>query len=122
MNKYAHKALSYEINLFHIFIFCLIIFIKIINIQSKEYCKIITYSNHNYYIITQNKILFYNNAMKTTNEILTFVNDQIITQSEDLKMISSATFNSLINIILIKYYIYILSDEGMCYFNKKLMK
>jgi hypothetical protein len=58
--------------------------------------------------------------MKTTNEILTFVDDQIITQSEDLKMISSATFNSLINIILIKYYIYILSDEGMCYFNKKL--
>ena len=26
----------------------------------------------------------------------------------------------MINIILIKYYIYILSDEGMCYFNKKL--
>ena len=53
MNKYTHKTISYEINSFHIFIFCLIIFIKTINVQTKQYCKIITYSNNNYYIITK---------------------------------------------------------------------
>ena len=49
-----------------------------------------------------------------------FGDDQVISSSEDLKMINSGIFSSMISLILIKHYLFVLSDEGDLYCNKKL--
>ena len=58
MNKNEYKISSYEKKV-NIMIFFLIIFIKIINMQTEQYCKLISFSKDNYYIITQKEIKFY---------------------------------------------------------------
>ena len=80
--------------------------------QTNEYCKLISFYNNDYYIITLNEISFYNNDQKTTNVIHQFDEDQIITSSEILQMISYGSFFQDLNFILIKDYLYLVTDSG----------
>ena len=88
--------------------------------QTEQYCKLISFSKDNYYIITQKEIKFYNKTKKTTEIVKTFEGDQIITSQEVLKMISYGSFFQNLNLVSIKHYLYALSDSGYIHCIKKL--
>ena len=122
MTKNVEKyILSFYIN--HVnFIYILIILIKAIKIGSFSFFKTIPTLNNRYYMITPTNIIFFNNIanMQVPKYIFTF--DQIIQSEEDLEKIYYGRFNedSVTHLLIVKDYVYALSDSGNYVCNKKL--
>ena len=122
MAKNVEKfILSFYIN--HVnFIYILIILMKAIKICSFSFFKTIPTLNNRYYMITPTNIIFYNNFESRPDTKHIFKNDQIIASEEDLEKIYYGRFNEIssAHLLIIKDYVYAISDVGDNYCNKKL--
>ena len=97
-----------------------IIILNALIINSLQILKTIHLSNNNYYMITTDNLYYYTdgNTTNTKNIInmITFLNDQIITTYEESEMNSLSHFESSSIIIIIKHYIYSVSNDNFfCY-------
>ena len=122
MTKNVEKyILSFYIN--HVnFIYILIILMKAIKIGSFSFFKTIPTLNNRYYMITPTNITFFNNIRTIQDPKHTFIDDQIIGSEEDLEKIYYGRFNeySEAHLLIVKDYVYALSDGGSYFCNKKL--
>ena len=109
---------------YNIFIFQKIILLtfvlKFINIKSLQNFKSIYLSNDCYLIVRPENITIFNNIYNNTNHVYQFVDDQIITTTEESEMISFGVFkNDSIspNLLVVKNYIYAIQNQNhLCNF------
>jgi len=110
-----HQNISNVLNIFIL----LILFIKI---NSFSFFKTIPTLNNRYYIITPYKLIFLNNYHNNYDTKVTFIDNQLIESEEDYEKISYGRFNNITidqpNLLMIKNYVYALSDSGNVYCNK----
>ena len=96
-----------------LFLFGIIILIKVINAQTNGYSKSFTLPNTNFYIVYSNSIVYF--VINGGGGILTYFDgDAILSSDEEIDLISFGTYCNYNTIYLIsaKHYIHVLSDEG----------
>ena len=115
------NILSFYINRINI-IHILIIFMKAIKSYSFSFFKTIPTLNNRYYMITPTNLVFYNNIESRPDPKHTFLDDEIITSEEDLEKIYYGRFTEISTayLLIVKDYIYAISDGGDCFCNRKL--
>ena len=117
-NKF--NILQYISNFINIFI----LLILLIKIKTFAFFKTIPTIRNRYYIITPNKLIFLNNIKGNYDTKVEFNNEQMIESQEDYGKISYGRFNNITfelpHLIIIKNYVYALSDGGNVYCDKLL--
>jgi hypothetical protein len=96
-----------------------ILLILTIKIKTFSFFKTIPLLNNKYFIITPDNLIFFNNNYNT-NDIKVYFNNEQKTESEDeYEKISYGRFNAetQAQLLLIKNYIYAISDDGNAYCN-----
>ena len=104
------------------FICILIILLNSITIHSFSFFKTIPTLNNRYYIITPTNITFFNNIINIQDSKYSFVGDQIISSEDDFEKVNYERFNvySDAHLLIVKDYMYAISDVGSYFCNKKL--
>ena len=99
-----------------------ILLILLVKVKTFSFFKTIPTLRNRYYIITPNKIIFLNNDYGNYDIKVEFNNDQMIESEEDFEKISYGRFNNITldqpHLLIIKDYVYALSDSGNVYCNK----
>ena len=94
----------------------------LIKVQTIWFFKTIPTLRNRYYIITPNNIIFLNNDYNNYDIKVQFNNEQMIESEEDYEKISYGRFNNITldqpHLLIIKNYVYALSDSGNIYCNK----
>ena len=119
-----------KINIFNIHLYIsksmniYILLLLIIKIQTLAFFKTIPTINNKYYIITPDKIIFLNNDSGNNNIKVNLKENQIIQTEDEYEKISYAKFNDAptnqTHLLIIKDYIYAITDEGNYYCNYKI--
>ena len=117
-NKFnIHQCISKSMN---IFIFILLFII--IKVKTFSFFKTIPTLNNRYYIICPNKIIFLNNYLNKYDIKEELENDQIIESEDEYEKISYGRLDGITidqaQLLIIKDYIYELSDSGNIYCKK----
>ena len=124
MDKSKNTDLNlYQKNTFKIFFLVLIFLINIKYSQSFEYFKSIPLGRNNYYIVTTDKLLYYDAGSNTNNTVHTFEDDQKILTKEEFDIISFNKFNQAnapICLLIIKHFVYAISENGVLFCIKNL--
>ena len=111
------QSISNFINIF-------ILLVLLIKVKTFSFFKAIPTIRNRYYIITPNKLIFLNNINNNYDTKVEFNNDQMIQSEEDYGKVSYGRFNDididLPHLIIIKDYVYALSDSGNVYCDKLL--
>ena len=111
------QSISNFINIF-------ILLVLLIKVKTFAFFKVIPTIRNRYYIITPNKLIFLNNFNNNYDTKAEFNNAQMIQSEEDYEKVSYGRFNdidiNLPHLIIIKDYVYALSDSGNVYCNKSL--
>ena len=109
------QSISNFINIF-------ILLVLLIKVKTFSFFKAIPTIRNRYYIITPNKLIFLNNINNNYDTKVEFNNDQMIQSEEDYGKVSYGRFNDididLPHLIIIKDYVYALSDSGNVYCDK----
>ena len=96
----------------------------LIKVQTIWFFKTIPTLRNRYYIITPNNIIFLNNDYNNYDIKVQFNNEQMIESEEDYEKISYGRFNNITldqpHLLIIKNYVYALSDSGNIYCNDNL--
>ena len=112
-----HQYISKPINIY------ILLFI-IVKIQTIAFFKTIPTINNKYYIITPDKIIFLNNDKGNYDTKYNLTDNQIIKSEDEYEKVSYGKFNQApINqshLLIIKDYIYAISDEGNLYCGKEI--
>ena len=122
-DKYQYNKLFLQKNIFiKISKFYFLFILKIISVKSITFFKSLPLSNNNYYIITSNKLYYYDSATNTNKNITTFVQDQIVSTEKELEMISFGRYGSTNtpNLLLIKHFTYAVTETGAIHCIKNL--
>jgi len=114
-----------RLNIHHfnsIFLIIFILLFLITKIKTFSFFKTIPTLNNRYYIITPNNLIFLNNYFNNHDTKVEFINDQIIESEDEYEKISYGRFNeeSVAHLLIIKNYIYAISDNGNAYCNHLL--
>ena len=95
------------------FILFVILVLKPIKTELIPNFKSIYLSSDYYYIVTYDKITYYNNANNVNNITYEFQGEQIITSPEQSEMVSFGRFKNIdyvANLLIVKHYIYAVID------------
>ena len=111
------NIIQYISNFVNIFI----LLILLIKVRTFPFFKTIPTLRNRYYIITPTKIIFLNNDYNNYDTKVEFIKEQMIDSEEDYEKISYGRFNNLTlddpHLLIIKDYVYALSDSGNIYCN-----
>ena len=112
-----HQYISKTLNIF------ILLFI-IIKVKALPFFKTIPTLNNRYYIIYPNKIVFLNNNNNNYETKKELENDEIIESEDDYEKISYGRYDGVTldqgNLLIIKDYIFELSDSGNAYCKKQI--
>ena len=112
-----HQYISNSMNIY-------ILLILIIKIQTITFFNAIPTINNQYYFITEDKIIYHNNNNNTYDTKFEFDSNQMIQSDEEYETISYGRFNQELesqgNLLIIKGYIYSLTDTGSVSFLREI--